>query len=273
MQAGNRLNRMDIDSPDNRVFDRALDLVQFLRARCDWDARQTPESLIPYLLEEAHEVADAVAQADHAGLRTELGDLLLNVAFQTIIAEECARFTRADVVAALEDKMRRRHPHLYGGGPAPSWETLKSQERSAAAGTVATSILAGLARGLDPLSRAQRIQDRVSAVGFDWADTGGAFGKVEEELAEVRQALDAGATDEIEAELGDLLFAVVNLTRLAGGHALRALQRANAKFSTRFERLEELARMRGLELGDATLEQLDELWDEIKRAERGSFQG
>jgi MazG family protein len=248
-----------------RSFDRALDLVRFLREHCEWDARQTPESLVPYLLEEAHEVADAIVGERSAELPGELGDVLLNVAFQTIIAEERGAFTRADVVDALEAKMRRRHPQLYGAGPAEPWERLKAKERDAQATTGTPSILHGLTRGLDPLSRAQRIQDRVSAVGFDWADATGAYAKVEEELLEVKAALGGDAAA-LEEELGDLLFAVVNLTRLAGAHALRALQRANAKFSDRFTRLEALAHERGVELGKASLAELDRLWDEVKKA-------
>jgi MazG family protein len=311
------------------TFDRATALVRFLRSNCPWDARQTPESLLPYLLEEAHEVADAVVHGDAEALADELGDLLLNVAFQTVLAEERAAFTAEDVVAKLEAKMRRRHPQLYGDGPPEPWETLKAKERAAAADG-APSVLAGLSKGLDPLSRAQRIQERVSGVGFDWADARGAFDKVAEELEEVREALDAtgwstdargradaadplradgaeparpdaaepmradaaepmrgdaaepmradaaeprrahAAADALEEELGDLLFAVVNLTRLSGAHALRALQRANAKFTARFEALERIAAERGIVLGEATLEELDAVWDEVKARERGA---
>jgi MazG family protein len=250
------------------TLDRALDLVRFLRARCAWDAAQTPDTLIPYLLEEAHEVADAITRRDDADLAGEMGDLLLNLAFQVVLAEERAAFTAESVVRGLEAKMRRRHPHLYGDGPAQPWEALKARERAAAApGDEAPSVLHGLARGLDPLSRAQRIQERVSAVGFDWADARGAFAKVAEELEEVREALEAEPSPALEEELGDLLFAVVNLTRLSGGHAMRALQRANMKFSGRFEALEALARERGLALEAQTLEVLDALWDEVKRRE------
>jgi MazG family protein len=276
--------------PDPPTFDRATALVRFLRRHCPWDARQTPDSLLPYLLEEAHEVADAVVHGDDGALADELGDLLLNVAFQTVLAEERTAFTAEDVVARLEAKMRRRHPQLYGAGPAEPWEALKAKERAARADGE-PSVLAGLSKGLDPLSRAQRIQERVSGVGFDWADARGAFDKVAEELAEVRAALDAidwaapaharadaaepppadaAAAGALEEELGDLLFAAVNLTRLSGAHAMRALQRANAKFSRRFEALERIAAERGIVLGEASLEELDAVWDEIKAAERES---
>ena len=250
-------------------FDRALELVRFLRARCPWDAEQTPTSLLPYLLEEAHEVVDAVNDGDDTLLAKELGDLLLNVAFQTVLAEERSAFTAEDVVSRLEDKMRRRHPHLYGLGPQQDWETLKAQERAQEADSGDSSILSGLARSLEPLSRAHRIQDRVATVGFDWTSAHGAFEKVAEELEEVREALDAEPSPALEEELGDLLFAVVNLTRLSGVHAMRALQRANQKFITRFEGLERLALERGVRLGDATLDELEELWVEVKRREKG----
>jgi len=250
------------DSPPSGL-DRALALVRFLRERCPWDAAQTPDSLLPYLLEEAHETAEAVIRGDDDELRDELGDLLLNVAFQIVLAEERGTFDAGAVVAGLESKMRRRHPHLYGEGDPQDWERLKAQERAG------RPVLQGLAEGLDPLSKAQRIQERVSAVGFDWANARGAFEKVAEEVEEVREALEAEPSPRLEEELGDLLFAVVNLTRLSGAHAMRALQKANVKFTARFEKLEQLARARGIALETAGLEQLDRLWDEVKKLEAG----
>lgn len=245
----------------NSTLDHALALVRFLRRNCPWDAAQTPRSLLPYLLEEAHETADAVSAGDEQNLESELGDLLLNIAFQIVLAEERGAFTAADVVQHLAAKMRRRHPHLYGDGPAVPWEELKARECFASS----ESVLSGLAKGLDPLSKAHRIQEKVSAVGFDWADARGAFEKVAEEVEEVRQALQSGTQSDVEEELGDLMFAVVNLTRLAGVHSLAALQGANAKFTARFQALEELARARGVKLGEASLEELDRLWDEVKK--------
>jgi MazG family protein len=252
----------------SRVLDRSLDLVRFLRVRCEWDAAQTPRTLVPYLLEEAHETAEAINREHDEELRGELGDLLLNVAFQIVLAEEREAFSAEDVVGTLEAKMRRRHPHIYGEGERVPWETLKAQERAGA--ETPRSLLHGIASGLEPLSKAQRIQDRVATVGFDWSDWRGAFEKVAEELEEVRELLHAPARQEkeLEEELGDLLFAVVNLTRLSGAHAMRALQRANGKFAGRFEALEMLARDRDVVLGEATLEELDELWDEVKARER-----
>lgn len=253
-----------LPTPD-RALDRALALVEFLRARCPWDAAQTPASLIPYLLEESYEVVDAISVDDAAALRDELGDLLLNLAFQVVLAEEAGRFGRADVVAALEDKMRRRHPHLFGLGEAESWQSIKARER--AQGDRA-GLLDGFAAGSDPLLRAQRIQARVAEVGFDWDDPWGAWEKLREEVREVEAELGAGEADALEEELGDLLFSAVNVARLCDVSAAAALARANAKFARRFGALERLATERGIVVERTGLPVLDALWDEVKRAER-----
>lgn len=242
------------------ALDRALDLVRYLRKNCPWDAEQTAESLIPHLLEETHEVVDAIREGDADALRGELGDLLLNLAFQVVVAEEKGALDADGVYAELEAKMIRRHPHLFGGGErGQSWEEMKAAERGAE-----ERILDGLPGGLDPLTRANRIQEKVAGVGFDWADYRGAFAKVEEEVQEVGEALRAGDTDHVEEEVGDLLFAAVNLSRLAGAHPTTALARANRKFTERFARLEDLARERGIAMETAGLEVLDGLWNEIK---------
>jgi ATP diphosphatase len=254
--------------PSGGVLDRALALVELLRARCPWDAAQTPLSLQPHLLEEAHEAAEAIASGDAGALRDELGDLLLNLAFQVVMAEEAGRFGRGDVVAALEQKMRRRHPHLYGDGPPAAWAEIKARER--AGRPRGDSVLDAMPSGLDPLLRAYRVQALVAELGFDWDDWRGAWEKVREETEEVRAELEAGDTDALEDELGDLLFAVVNLVRLAGAHPTSALARANEKFARRFRALEGLAVERGVVLGQASLEELDRLWDAVKARERGT---
>ncbi len=242
------------------ILDRALTMVAFLRENCPWDAAQTSQSLIPHLLEETHEVVDAIRTDDADALEGELGDLLLNLAFQVIVGEETGSFTRESVTARLEEKMKRRHPHLFGLGEKEDWERIKAREREEG-----TRVLDGLATGLDPLLKAHRIQERVSGVGFDWSDTGGAWAKVAEELEEVRVALEDQDSEAVEEELGDLLFAVVNLTRLAGSHPDTLLDRANRKFHERFEALEDLARERGISVPDAGLDVLDGLWEELKR--------
>jgi MazG family protein len=248
------------------VLDRALALVEFLRSGCPWDAAQTPRSLRRYLLEESHEVVDAIDRSDEPGLRDELGDLLLNVAFQVVLAEERSAFDRHAVVHGLEAKMRRRHPQLYGDGEPQSWDRHKAREKGEPA--QADGLLAELVPGEDALAFAHRVQDRVATVGFDWADPRGAWEKVREETEEVEHELTSGDTRKLEEELGDLLFSVVNLTRLCGVHAPTALARANRKFTRRFAALEQLASERGVELSTAGLTKLDELWDEAKRSGR-----
>lgn len=246
------------------ILDRALQLVRFLRAGCPWDAAQTPVSLTPYLLEESMElVEDIIDGAPDQKLRSELGDLLLNVAFQIVLAEERGAFGAEDVVQTLEEKMRRRHPHLYGDAEErPHWEAEKANEREGA------DVFQGLAQRLDPLSRAQRLQDRAAGVGFDWEHATDAFAKVHEEVEEVAALLGGAEPDALQQEIGDLLFASVNVARLSGLHAGTALRLANAKFERRFRRMAELAEERGLVLGEATLEELDAIWDEIKESDR-----
>lgn len=256
--------------PRDGTLDRALALVEFLRANCSWDAAQTHRSLRRYLLEEAHEVVDAIDADDDVMLRDELGDLLLNLAFQIVVAEERAAFDREQVVQALEAKMRRRHPHLYGDGEPEAWETIKARERGenvdgdAAAG----GLLGGIVSGGDALAHAHRIQARAATVGFDWPDPSGAWAKVREEVQEVTAEMEARDALRLEEELGDLLFAVVNAARLSHIHPTTALSRASAKFTRRFGALERLARERGMVVEKAGLEALDELWDEVKRGER-----
>lgn len=250
---------------DKPSLEDTLALMRDLRARCDWDRAQTHESLRPYLVEEAHEVDDALRLGDATLLREELGDLLLQVLFHSVIAEEAGEFTFAEVCAGLVAKMHARHPHLYGDGVKREWEAMKASKRR--------SIAEGLATGLPALHRAHRLQDRAAGVGFDWPDAAGPADKVAEELDEVRAELARGpapaaAPDPaLESELGDLLFAVVNLCRKSGVHASLALDRANAKFAARFEAVERLAAQRGVDVRDAGLAVLDELWDEVKTTE------
>src|ERR671928_559364 len=252
-----------------------LELMRDLRERCDWDRAQTHDSLRPYLIEETHELDDAIRGGDTAHMRDELGDVLLQVLFHSVIAEEAGEFDAGDVAAALIEKMRRRHPHLYGGGEREPWEKMKSKSRR--------SIGEGLPPGLPALHRAHRLQERAAAVGFDWDDTEGPAQKIREELDEVREvlALRAPPTADttqappvydaahrrLEAELGDLLFACVNLCRRAGVHASVALDKANDKFVRRFEAVERLAADRGLVMGEAGLDELDRLWNEVKLGE------
>ena len=248
--------------PGPGTLDRAVRLVRFLRQNCTWDAEQTAESLIPHLLEETHEVVDAIRDGRTQDVEGELGDLLLNLAFQIVVAEESGTMDSRSVYARLEEKMIRRHPHLFEDGERQNWEVLKAAERK-----VGESVLSGMAKGLDPLTKSYRIQERVAAVGFDWENYEGAWQKVDEELEEVRGAVESGDAEAVGEEIGDLLFAAVNLARLAGPHPTTALSRANTKFQARFERLEALALERGIRIESAGLEVLDRLWDELKKRE------
>ncbi len=249
--------------PVDGALDRALAIVEFLRANCPWDRAQTPESLIPHLVEEAQEVVDAIRSGDDRAIEGELGDLLLNLAFQVVLAEETGAFDRVSVADRLEAKMRRRHPHLFGDGEREDWEVLKARERADD-----ESVLSGLPAGLEPLLRAHRIQERLSGVGFDWEDAEGARLKVAEELGEIRAALEGGDPAEVMDEAGDLLFAAVNLARLSGVNASNALARANRKVEARFRRVEELARDEGRRVAEMSLEELDALWDAVKAEAR-----
>lgn len=250
------------------ILDRSLALVEYLRAHCPWDRKQSALSLVPHLLEESHETVEAIQEEDWPALKGELGDLLLNLAFQVVVGEDEGRFTREEVVRHLEEKMIRRHPHLFGLGDKEEWEAIKAREREGSD----AGVLDGLAEGLDPLLRAHRIQEKVAGVGFDWDEARGALEKVKEELAEVEEVMsDAASEDALQEEMGDLLFAVVNLARLTGAHAVPSLVRANAKFRRRFLRLEALAREGDVPLPGASLPELDELWDRVKEEERGEI--
>ena len=241
-----------------------LELMKDLRQRCEWDAAQTHESLRPYLIEEAYEVDDAIRSGNDTLLREELGDLLLQVLFHSVVAEERGAFDFSDVANGFLHKMKTRHPHLYEGGERQSWEGMKAKKRD--------SIVDGLPADLPALHRAFRLQDRAAGVGFDWPDASGPAAKVEEELEEVRAEVERGATSSgtgvpdplLEEELGDLLFSVVNLCRKLGVHPSLALDKANVKFASRFQEVERLAKSRGVEVRSAGLEVLDSLWDEVK---------
>lgn len=257
---------------DKATLDDTIALMRDLRKRCEWDAAQTHESLRPYLVEECLELDDAIREGTSSLMREELGDVLLQVLFHSVIAEEQKEFDVNDVARGLIAKMKARHPHLYGDGVKEPWEKMKSKKRE--------SIADGLPSSLPPLHRAHRLQDRAAGVGFDWPDTDGPALKIEEELAEVREhlagrvvtdphaapVLDA-AHDELESELGDLLFACVNLCRKAGVHASLALDKANLKFENRFREIEKEVRNRGLSMESLTLQELDSIWDSVKSRE------
>jgi nucleoside triphosphate diphosphatase len=262
---------------DNSALGRAMGMVRDLRKRCAWDKAQTRETLRPYLVEEVLELDHALAEGDVRAIRSELSDLLLHLAFQLVLAEERQEFSPEDVATNLEEKMRRRHPHLFELGNAEPWERIKRRERTGA-------VLSGLVPTLPSLLMAYRLQERAASVGFDWPDSSGPLHKVREELAEVQEELRTAPLSSVEGgnpdpnapghppsnqlvtEIGDLLFAVVNLARKCGVQPGSALDRANRKFRQRFERIERLARDRGIDVASAGLEVLDGLWEEVKSA-------
>src|SRR5712691_9524824 len=268
-----RLRMPQQPSPESARGDaalaRALALVRDLRARCPWDHAQTRDTLRPYLVEEALELDQALKDGEPAELRDELGDLLLHLAFQLVIGEEKCQFDAEAVTRALEEKMWRRHPHVFGDSPTPDhkgWERTKRKQRGAGSGT-----LRGLPPSLPPLLMAYRLQERAAGVGFDWPDARGPLEKVKEELRELEAELGSEGTTPhsllpaVEDELGDLLFAIVNLARKLAIDPRAALERANDKFRRRFEAVERLAAERGVAVGRASLEELDELWEQVKR--------
>lgn len=246
---------------DESTFGEAYALVRDLRRRCEWDRAQTPLSLRPYLREEVAELEEALVEGDEARLAGELGDLLLHFCFQVDLAEERGAFTLADVTRTLVAKMKRRHPHLFAGGTADNWERQKIHERRhhSAPGEPA-GVLGHLPPTLQELETAFRFQERAAAVGFDWPDLAGPLAKLEEEVAEARQ--------HPAEEIGDVLFAAVNVARKAGVHPTAALEAATAKFVARFRGVERLARERGIDVETAGLPVLDRLWDEVKAVER-----
>lgn len=225
---------------------------------CDWDLAQRWETIAPYTIEEAYEVADAIEQGDPAAVRDELGDLLFQVVFQSRIAEETGLFDFEDVAASIADKMERRHPHIFAAATErPDWEAIKAVERSGSPETAGA--LSGVALGLPALQRAEKLQKRAARVGFDWPDATGPRAKIDEELAEVAESNDTERADEI----GDLLFSIVNWSRHLGIDAEAALRRANAKFERRFADME---RQAGSAFAGLGLTEKEALWQEAKRS-------
>ncbi|MGV3532912.1 MAG: nucleoside triphosphate pyrophosphohydrolase [Chthoniobacteraceae bacterium] len=253
-------------------------IVARLRAPggCPWDREQTHATLRGGLLEEAYEVVAAIDSADDANLREELGDLLLQVVFHSQIAEEEGRFMFDEVAAEITTKLVRRHPHVFGeeslddsGAVLKRWDEIKRAEK-AASGTLVESALDGVPAGLPALMHAEKVQKKAGKIGFDWDAAAPVLAKVREELAEVEHAMASGDQDEIEKEIGDLLFAAVNLARKLKVEPEVALRRATEKFAARFRAVEQLGRERSLKLEDMSLAELDLLWEEVKRAAPGA---
>ncbi len=260
---------------DRRDIGTLLDIMATLRdpvRGCPWDREQDFGSIAPYTIEEAYEVADAIDRDDLPDLRDELGDLLFQVVFHAQMASEIRAFDFGDVVAAINDKMIRRHPHVFGEAEVASasaqtaaWETLKAAERQAGGGD--PSALAGVGLALPALTRAEKLGKRAGRVGLDWPDANGVMAKVSEELDEVRAAVEHGSPDAVAEEVGDLLLACASLARHCRVDPEQALRRACAKFETRFRRVEQAAAGRGLQLQGLGARELDEMWEQAKQPE------
>ena len=260
-----------------QAFDRLVDVIRALRAPdgCPWDRAQTHETMTREMIEEAYEVVQAIENKDTANLREELGDVMLQVVMHAAIAEENGEFTLADVCNEVSDKMIGRHPHVFGGNVEKYgfeqvnsvdnvldlWENVKRSEKQE---TSQTSAMEKIPLSLPALIRAEKIQKKARKVGFDWPDVSGAFAKIDEETAELKEAYAQADKDHISEELGDLLFAVVNTARFLDVDPEKALNSTSQKFMKRFSYVEEQAALQGKHLPDMTLEEMDALWEESK---------
>ena len=271
-----------MSAADRAPVQRLLDVMARLRAPdggCPWDLEQDFASIAPYTIEEAYEVADAIARGDLEHLKDELGDLLLQVVYHAQMAKEAGLFDFDQVAAAIADKMIRRHPHVFGtaavdgaGAQSRAWEAVKAAERASKAGGAEGhhGVLDDVPMALPALVRAAKLQRRAARVGFDWPDAAQVLGKLDEEIAELRAELTGRADRErVTDEIGDLLFAAVNLARHLDVDGETALRRANAKFERRFRAIEDALRARGRRPEDASLDEMEALWQRAKTAERG----
>ena len=261
--------------------ERLREIMHRLRAPggCPWDAEQTHESIISNLIEEAYEVVDTIKREDYPHLEEELGDLLLQVVFHSEIAEGAGKFDMNDVARGISEKLIRRHPHVFGdnvngvsdsGGVLSQWDEIKRQEK----GSENKPYLHGVGDGLPGMLKAAKLQKKASKVGFDWESAKSILAKVKEELAEVEEAFEnyeeGGAVpDELEAEIGDLLFVTVNVARKIGVDPEVAVDRTNHKFIDRFGKLESRLKARGISLADASMEEMDAEWDKARREDQG----
>lgn len=257
---------------DWKPIDRLVEIMRILRspAGCPWDLKQTLSSLKEHLVEESHEVLDAIDSGDRNKLKEELGDLLLQVIFQSQLCREEGAFTFDDVAATISEKLIRRHPHVFGNVQVANadevlknWEAIKKTEKKDGA----RPTLEGVPKSLPALSKAHLVQKRAARVGFDWETVDGAVDKVSEELAEVKEALAGNNENEIGEELGDLLFAAVNVCRFSGHNPEELLHKTIAKFTRRFEYVEKAVHAKGKQLSDCKLDELEGYWQEAKQHE------
>ena len=248
-----------------KAFERLLTIMDELREQCPWDKKQTMESLRHLTIEEVYELGDAILDNDLDEVKKELGDVLLHIVFYSKIGSETKDFDIADVCHSICDKLVDRHPHIYGDVEVKdeeevtrNWEQLKLKEGK-------KSVLEGVPKSLPSMVKANRIQDKVSGVGFDWEKPEQVFEKVEEELAELKEEIAAGDTDRIESEFGDVFFSMVNYARFLKVNPENALERTNKKFITRFQYLEEKSAALQKPLKDMTLSEMDVFWEEVKK--------
>jgi nucleoside triphosphate diphosphatase len=271
----------------SRDISRLIEIMAQLRtpvSGCPWDLEQNFATIAPYTIEEAYEVADAIARGDFEDLKDELGDLLLQVVYHARMAEEEKAFAFGDVVEAITRKMIRRHPHVFAdkdgniqpAGVKSQWERIKAEEKAERAARRKhqahehSSLLASVKAGLPALTRAMALQKKASTVGFDWNDPRAVLNKIREEADEIEAALDRDDKEELAEETGDLLFALVNLARHVHADPEMALRRTNAKFERRFAYIERALAAQGRSLDQATLDEMDELWNEAKANESSS---
>jgi ATP diphosphatase len=262
---------------DQTSLERLLNIMAALRTPvtgCPWDIEQSFETIAPYTIEEAYEVADAIAQKNMAALKEELGDLLFQVVFHARLAEEQGAFGFDDVVMALCKKMVARHPHVFGNqiiesaqAQTQNWETIKAQERATKLASD-PSVLADVPLALPALMRAEKLAKRAARVGFDWPNVEEVFDKLEEEAAEAREALIEGDPTHVEEEIGDMLFVLANLARKANVDPERALRGANSKFERRFRWIEAALQSKGSSPNQSNLEEMERLWLQAKAHER-----
>lgn len=269
--------RPEVETEALAQLDRIIDIMRRLRdpeTGCPWDVEQDFSTIAPYTIEEAYEVADAVQREDTDDIRDELGDLLLQVIFQSRIAEEAGLFTLADVARSISDKMIDRHPHVFGDEDRPQieeqsgrWEAIKAAERAKRG---KTGVLDDIAAGLPPMLRALKLQKRAARVGFDWTRMDDIIDKLHEETAELRSevARDKVDQDRVIDEVGDVLFVAVNLARRAGVNPETALMGCNSKFEQRFRYIEKESEKNGNSIHDLTLDEMESLWQEAKSVKR-----
>lgn len=254
-------------------IEKLLDIMKALRTPetgCPWDLKQTLATIVPYTIEEVYEVAEAIDNNDMSELRLELGDLLFQVVFYARIAEEQGDFDFSDVVASIVEKMTRRHPHVFSGTVykdetefSKAWEENKKQERENKK-EIETSVLDGLSKALPALKCAQKMQSKVAKVGFDWKEVGPVYGKIDEELLEVKEAVKSNDRVNLEEEIGDLLFSVVNLSRHLKIDAEDSLRKATNKFENRFRQVELMCIQSGVNMNDKSEQQLIAMWEKVK---------